>query len=135
MDLTEILKNKIEEIDLDVIVRGEIKELISYDVKESIRSIVKKEIEDIIHEEIKSVMKKPIKTDDGWGNKNEYPDFESLFKSEFANRLNRTWEMKSTIEKAVKDRVSALFNANLTEVVQKFVDSISGTVLESGTKV
>lgn len=135
MDLTEILKSKIEEIDIDNIVRREIKELISYDVKESIRSIVKKEIEDIIHEEIKSVMKKPIKTDNGWGKKNEYPDFDSLFKAEFANRLNGTWEMKSTIERAVKDRVSVLFDGNLKEVVQKFVDSISGTVLKSGTKV
>lgn len=135
MDLAEILKEKIEEIDVVDLVRQEIKQAVSSDVRSSIRDLVKKEIELIIQDEIKVIMKKPLKTDDGWGKKNEYPDFEALFKQEFKNRLDASWDMKNTLEKAVKDRVSSLFQNNLSEVVQKFVDSISGTVLKSGTKV
>lgn len=135
MDLAEILKEKIEEIEIQDIVRNEIKSLISNDVRNAIRDSVRKEVDEIIHEEIKTVLKKPIQTDDGWGKKVSYPSFEELFKAEFAIRMENNWDMKKAIDSAVKERVSLIMNQNMEEIIKKFVDMVTGTVLKSGTKV
>jgi len=130
LNVNEYLENALKEIDLTDLVREEIREMVRGDVQRQIKEAVKKQVDEIIETEIEIALSAPVHTDDGWGNKGDYPDFEALFKDVFRKKLNATWDMKGVIQKQVEAKVKKLFQDNFKVAIDKIV----ATMLEMGKK-
>lgn len=120
LNIEQLVKDKVEEVDVNYLVRDEIQRAIKGDIARTIKTVINQEISATIRMEIDIALGGPIKTDDGWGKRAEYSKFEDLFKKLFAERLNSQWDMKRTIEKVIKDHTAALFN-NHEKQINKFI--------------
>ena len=83
-----------------------------------------KYINNLLEEEIKNALDQEVNTDDGWGKKAHYDSFRDFFKSEFKKRMDSNWEIKSTIQKTVEDRLKKLFEERAKEVSTKIQDMV-----------
>ena len=120
----ELLKERIDEIDVREIVQQIVRGLISDDVKRLIVKVTEASIEKIIETEIEIVMKKGVSTDDGWGKKFSYGSFEELFKTEFGRRINGQYDIQRQIERWVKEKSEQMFKDKQAEVVKKVTDEL-----------
>ena len=125
MDTNELVKNMLLEVDVNKIVRDEVRLAISGDIQRELTKVVRTELEKLIETEIDIALNSPINTNDGWGKKEQYDSFEDLFKGEFKSRLDGTYEMKKTIRGAVEAKVTKLFNEQYKGLIDKFVASIT----------
>lgn len=124
MDLNKTIQNFLDNIDLSEMVEKEIRNQIHGDVARTIRDCIKNKVDDLIKVEFDIIMRQGIETDDGWGKKESFDSFEDLFKKEFKNKLNESWEMKRTIEKIVKSKLDSLFKNELDKVIKSFADQL-----------
>ena len=129
INIESLVRERVEEMDLGRMVRDEIRAIVGKEVREHIAAAVKEQVNAIIGDAIAEIMAGPTTTDDGWGNRKEFPAFEDLFKKAFLEKMNQTWDIKRTIEQKVNERVSSLINQRYMEVITKIVDGISGTVV------
>lgn len=128
MQLEDIVKEKLNEIDLSDIVAQEVRTIISEPLRREIAKYTAERIKALIDVEIEIALTKPVKTDDGWGKKKEYANFEELYKQAFAEKINGAYEVKSTIEKTVKARVDELFKTNAQVVINKIAAELTKVV-------
>ena len=122
--LEEIIKSKIDNIDMDYIVKECVEEIIHKNMDKLIMSKVSTYINEAIESEFERQMTMPLSTDDGWGKKTNYGSFEELFRSEFKKKMNESWEVKRTIEKMVSEKVAALYQQNAKEVINAIANNI-----------
>jgi len=120
----EYIARQLEEIDISEYVKDEIRSRVGDEIQRQITIGVKEKVTEIINAEIRIVLNKPVATDDGWGKKESYNNFESLFKKVFSERLAGEWEMKKAIENQVKSKVAELFEKNFREVATKIADGL-----------
>lgn len=131
INIEEIIKNNLASINLECLVKDQIRCCITSDIKRKINEIMREQIDEIIKQEIDIVMKSsPVNTDDGWGEKKNYKNFEELFKSEFYKKLNSTWDIKREITKAVERHVEALFSTYKKELIQHIVSKTTSDLKE-----
>ena len=127
MQIEDIVKEKLNEIDLNDIVADEVRQIISEPLRRKIAEYTAERIKALIDVEIEIAINKPVKTDDGWGKRKEYANFEELYKQIFAEKINGAYEIKRTIENTVKARVDELFKANAQVVIKKIADELTKT--------
>ena len=125
MTFEQFLEKQIQGVDLEEIVRQEIRNMISADTRAAIRDIVNKKIETMIVDEFETVISGKVETDDGFGDRQEFESFEELFKKTFRERLNKTYEVKRLLDNLMKDRIDRFLNDNRKDVVKKFVDEVT----------
>jgi hypothetical protein len=127
MNLTieDLIKEQIQNIDINGLVKDEVRRLVSDDIKRELVKITKDQITKIIETEIDICMSKGVQTDDGWGKKNTYPSFEDMFKKTFAERLNASYDMKSTIERHIKDKVDLMVKAETKQLVDALTKTLT----------
>ena len=126
IDIEKFLEEKLDKIDLEDIAHDEIRKHVRTEIRSSINNIVDKEITAIIKKEIHIVMTEgPIQTNDGYGKKLEYQNFEELFKKQFYAKLESNLGMKRTIETAIKDHVSKLFMEHRENINKYIVEKIT----------
>ena len=124
LDLEKLVKEQIANLDIEQMVREEIRKLISEDSKRKIFKMVDEKVKEMIANEITIQLDKPIMTDDGFGRRENYPDFETLFRTAIIKRMNESWEVKRTIENIVKNRVDDLFKNKQKEVAAKMAEEL-----------
>lgn len=126
VDINEYIKEQLESIDVQQIVREEIrsvlKEEATYNLSNKIRSLADAEISEIIKVEINKAFQGAVNTDDGWGDKKHFDTFEDLFKSKFQTKLNSDWEVKRTIERTIENKVSEYIKAQAETVTKKVAE-------------
>lgn len=125
MDIQEYFTKQIENINLEDMVRDAVRNQVKSDICATIKRLTEQEVSEIIKKEVDITLNKPVKTDDGWGKKKDWDSFEQLFKSVFAERLDNSWDMKSLLEKKVKEKVEALIEQNKKEAIDKVVKEIT----------
>ncbi len=130
INIESLVKERIEDMDLDHVVREAINSLIAKDVKETINKVVKEECLAMVRERITDMLNSPVKTDDGWGNKAEYPSFVDLFKKEMAARMTDSYDVKREIAKQVEARVKSIMDNQYKDVVEKIVNELTGSYLK-----
>jgi hypothetical protein len=130
INIESLVKERIEDMDLDYVVKEIIGGLIAKDVKETISRTVKEECLVMIRERIADALNGPVKTDDGWGKKEEYPSFGDLFKKEMAARMKDSYDVKREIAKQVEARVKSIMDNQYKEVVEKIVNELTGSYLK-----
>jgi chromosome condensin MukBEF complex kleisin-like MukF subunit len=131
MDMEQsILDALLAKVDIEAMVQGvieaEVRDTVRSEARSQLRDIVNKRIGTIVEAEIAKILDGgEIGTDDGWGKKETYQNFEVLFKAEFKKKLENAYEMKNTISRSVKDRIDQLmtkeFNATINKVVEELV--------------
>lgn len=124
-----LVKQRIDQMDIDHIVTDSVVALISEQVKKSIKPILDTQLDAIIQREIESSFTTEVKTDDGWGKKVTYASFEDLFKQEFQKKLEDSYKIKNIIQRLVHDRVTSLVNQDYAKVVETIVDTLTASKL------
>lgn len=117
MTIEDLIKEQIEKLDIKSLVMSEIRRLVSDDVKRSIAKTTDDEIQKIIKTEIEICLQKPVQTDDGWGQNKTYTSFEEMFKIHFKGALDKSYDIKRTIENHVKQECDKLVKQNTTQIV------------------
>ena len=124
MDIEKYVEEQLQNVDITSIVNQVVRNEVKTEIYSTIKRLTERKITEIIEQEIAIALNTSVKTDDGWGKRNEYPNFDALFRETFAKKLNESWEMKKTIQKVVEARVSKLYEANKKEAINKVVDEI-----------
>lgn len=99
-------------------------------LKSKLDGKAEKIIDEMIKTELKVALDNEINTDDGWGKKEHYENFESLFKTKFKEKMNKDWEMKRVIERAVEERLDKLFKERTKEVTEKIHDLVLNELIK-----
>ena len=133
INIESLVKERIENMDLDFVVKEIIGSLITKDVRETINKVVKEECLAMIRERIAVILNGPVKTDDGWGKREEYPSFADLFKKEIAARMNDSYDVNREIAKQVESRVKSIMDNQYKEVIEKIVNELTGSYLKKAT--
>lgn len=120
---------ELEGMDLPGIIESEVRQCIASGVGKEIVASVSAVAKHMIAEEVRKALDGEVKTDDGWGKKNAYPNFEQLFRQKFKAAMDDTYEVKRVIEKQVAERVQSLIKQDYNKVIEKIVDEISKTRL------
>jgi hypothetical protein len=130
VNIESLLREKLEEMDLNHMVRNEINSLISESVKEEIKKVVQRECLRMVEAEIVKYMEGEVRTDNGWGKKETYKTFNDLFKKVLAEKLEGQWDAQRIIANAVKERVDAIMVKQYKEVIEKIVNELTGSYLK-----
>lgn len=130
INIENLVKERIEDMDLDFVVKEIIGGLITKDVKDTINRVVKEECLAMIRERIATMLDGPVSTDDGWGKREEFPSFMDLFKKEMAARMKDSYDVKREIAKQVEARVKSIMDNQYKEVVEKIVNELTGSYLK-----
>jgi type III secretory pathway lipoprotein EscJ len=125
MDLNKYIEDQLENIDLSVLVKHEIREQVRGEIAREIKTLVREGIERIIADEIDLIMKEDIEVNDGYGTAKQYKSFADFFKIEFKKRLNKTYEMKKLINKAVTEKVAALFDDQINDAIKEIIAKLT----------
>lgn len=125
----QLIRGEVEQMDLTDIARDVIKDEIRRQIPNVAKEMVSVEIKGIICAEIERFLNGPIEVNDGWGSKASWDSFELMFHQEFKKQMDQKYEVQKEIQKQVAARVKSLMDQKYQEVIQKIVDSISGTVL------
>jgi siroheme synthase (precorrin-2 oxidase/ferrochelatase) len=128
MNIEDLVKKQIKEMDLESMVVEVIKGLISYETKQILVQIIKNKIDVIIEKEIQAVLNSPLETDNGFGDRKYYGSFDEFFKKTFAERLNKSWEMKQTIERSIRDRVDEHVKQNMDSLCKKMAAELTSII-------
>ena len=115
--IEDFIKEQIEQLEIKGLVQNEIRRLISDDVKREIMKVTKEEIQRIVRTEIEIQMSKGVKTDDGWGKKENFSSFEEMFKKHFAEALNNRYEMQNVIRDHITKETKKLVEQKTKEIV------------------
>lgn len=126
--IEEFIQDRVEEFDVKELVLAEIRSLIQDDIKRTIQAAVKKEIDDLIHSEVEIYMAGTVTTDDGWGKRESFPSLKDLFMRTFKERLDKSYEMRNSIAKAVKNKVDELYQQNAKIISEKFAKELTNMV-------
>jgi len=124
LNIEELIKDQIAEIDIRSSVNSVVRQMVEPEVKQKIKKLTDKRVTEIIDLEIQEIMSKGVETDDGWGKKAKYPSFEELFKTEFRKRIDSTYEVKRLIDESIKKQVEDLFRANGQTIAKKFAEEL-----------
>lgn len=128
LNLEQLVKERIEEMDLDRLVKGVITGLISDEVRRSISAMVREKVDGIIADEIKLELKKGVRIDDGYGGKVRYDSFEDMFRKTFAEKMKNTWDIQRKAEEVIKGYCSRLFKDHGDAFATKLAtDILNGT--------
>ncbi len=130
INIESLVKERINDMDLEFAVKETIGGLITKEVREIINRIIKEECVKMIAIEIKKMLDGPVKTDDGWGHKEEYPSFMDLFKKEMSVRMKDSYDVKREIGKQVENRVKSIMDNQFREVVEKIVSELTGSYIK-----
>ncbi len=122
--IDKIIENYISEMDLAYLVKAEIINLISKDVRNIMNDIIEKQAKEIVLSEIKNYLDGPIKTDDGWGKKNEWPSLQEMFKTVLHQKMNDHYDIKREIKNQVENRIDKWMKGQWSEVVKKVIDEV-----------
>ncbi|MGE5052034.1 MAG: hypothetical protein ACM3KI_11070 [Bacillota bacterium] len=125
MTIEDLIKDQIEQLDIKQLVQNEIRKLISDDVKREITKSTKDEVQRIIRCEVDIVMSKGVKTDDGWGRKEEFKSFEEMFKTYFSKQLNEKYEIQRIVKDHITQETKKLVENKTTEIAAALLKSIS----------
>jgi hypothetical protein len=122
INIESLVKERIEDMDLDDMVREAINGLITKQVKDEIVKVVQRECLRMVETE--------VKTNDGWGKKETFESFEILFKKTITEKLKGGWEAEKIIAKKVAERVDSIMKDQYAAVVEKIVNELTGSYLK-----
>jgi dihydroneopterin aldolase len=126
MTIEDLIKGQIEQLDIKELVQSEIRRLVSDDVKREISKATKEEVQRIIKVEVEIQMSKGIKTDDGWGKKENFNSFEDMFKKHFSELLNSKYEIQRVVKDHITTETKKLVESKTKEIVKALSDSLGG---------
>lgn len=121
INIENLVKAQIEEMDLREMVKDVITGMIAKVVRDEIFPQTKERIGKIINAEVEAYMTRPVQTNDGWGERKDYASFEDLFKGEFAKRMKDSWQIQKQVESWCNNRVNELFRSKQKEIGDKIV--------------
>jgi hypothetical protein len=130
INVEELLKEQIEQIDVQETARCEIRRLIIAKAEKTIVEMVKDEAAKLVKDAIAECLNGVVKTDDGWGKKAEYGCFGDLFKKTVKEKMESSWDVKRNIEDVIKRRVSDLFGVE----TQKLADYLTQQIINTAAK-
>jgi len=125
LTIEEMIKDRIDEMDLSKMVRDEIRSMIHPMVTGEIFDQARKKVDQIVAQEIDTQMRKGVKTDDGWGNRKEYKSFEDLFRATFRERMDKSWDVQREIKRWTEEKVDQMVKSNKDALIRKLLDSMS----------
>jgi hypothetical protein len=128
INIEEMVKREIEEMDIPSIVKSIVNKLISDDVRKEINKIVQESCKRMVNAEIMKQLDGEVETDNGWGDRKKFNSFEDMFRAEFKKRLDGQYEIKRVIESAVKEKVSDLFKEKQKEAIDKVVKELTNSL-------
>jgi hypothetical protein len=115
ISISDILeKEEMQEL-LQERTRNAIVEATSYVIQARIRERVESLIERDIDEVVKQTLSGAVLTDDGWGKKEQYESFETLYKKRLKEELNG-YCITSKADAIVKDAVKVLVGKHVTRL-------------------
>jgi hypothetical protein len=129
LNLEKLVQDRLDNLDLEHMVKGIVRDVISAEVRAQVKPIIEKEVTQIIAEEIKKVFTTETIIDYGWGSREVFPTFEALFKKQFKAKLDSQYEVKKIISDLVKERVTSLINQDYAKVVETIVDTLTASKL------
>lgn len=127
MTLEEILKEQIENIDVEQLVKDQVSKAVSNKMYSVLENIIKDELKSIIRVEAEKIMLSgPIKTDDGWGKKEEYPSFEDMFKGVFKKSLDSKYEIQNIFKDIATRKVHELMKEQKDQIIKSILLQTEG---------
>jgi len=129
-----LVKQRINEMDLEHYVKEAVSALVTKDVRASISKIVDEECRKMVSVEITKVLEGPVDIDNGWGSKSHFDRFDDLFRQALKKAMSDNWEAKKEIEKQVSARVQSIMSGQYKDVVEKIVNGLTGSYLKKPDK-
>jgi len=129
MDIEKIIQGRIEDIDVEAIVRDIVTDLIRAEAQKQVKRITDEKATELIVTAIKSVLYRgEVKTNDGWGKTETYPNFEALFKCVLHKKLAVSWDMQGLVKKVIEEKVAQLVYASKAQLAKRFTDELVAAV-------
>lgn len=122
LNIEKHIEEQLQNIDIEGIVTAQVRAMIAKTLQQEIKDLTKRKIANIIDEEIQIALSNEILTDDGWGKHERYDNFEIMFKQTFKAKLNNSYEMKRTIERAVKEKVEDFYKKETKVFAEGFAN-------------
>ena len=127
MTLEEILKEQIENIDVEQLVKDQVSKAVSNKMYSVLENIIKDELKSIIRVEAEKIMLSgPIKTNDGWGKEEEYPSFEDMFKLLFKKSLDSKYEIQHIFKDIATRKMHELMKEQKDQIIKSILLQIEG---------
>lgn len=125
MDINKYVEEQLKRVDISEIVVMEVRKAINNDIQREIAKCVKNKINELIQIEYDIILNTSIETNDGWGNTGKYASFEELFKQEFRRMLDKSYDMKKSIQKLTENRIEKIFKENYKDAINKVVAELT----------
>ena len=125
LDLNKYIKQQLEDLDISLIVKQEVREQVRSDIARELKVIVREQIDRIITDEVNLILKEGVTVSTGYGEPTVYKSFENFFKSEFQKRMNKDYDMKKIIELGVKAKVASLFNTQVDGAIKEIIAKLT----------
>lgn len=122
------VESEITQIDIDGIIRSELRKIVRESFAKKAEEMISDAASEFITVEIGKVMQGEIVISDGYHSK-KHESFEVFVKSEFAKRLNDSYQVKNVIENLTKQRVDLLMKHEYAKVTEKIVDVLTQSTL------
>ena len=133
MDIEILVANKveaeIERMDIATIIEHHVRSMIQKELGKTLIGVCEDKAKAMIEEEIERVLDGTVETDDGWGKKNQYDSFTSMFRMIVKKQMDSSWDVKRTIGKLVENRCASLIKQDYNKICEKITDEITKSKL------
>lgn len=132
MELEELIKSKIDALNIEDLIKQEIEEQVSEYVQKIINSGLRKIIEDQatglaekeVEKRLASILETPVEINDGWGLRKDYKNFDELFKQQLKSQLSSDYNLQKRLEGTIKDKLDVLLRGAKNELIEKLASQI-----------
>ena len=129
MDIQAYIEEQVKEIDVKeevfAIIHHTVVKIVREDAQNEIKRIMNDEISALINREIAIILAGPVTVNDGWSKRETYPSFEDMFKKLFKERLDKSYDMKSTIQREVQQMAEKLYKKKVGIIKARIVEEIT----------
>ena len=133
--LKDLLRSQVEESNIQQMMKGVLRDLVRKEALTDFNAIIRTEVEAMVKETIHDLMiNGSIETNDGFGVKLKFPNFETLFKTKLASLLKDSYKMERLIKQVIERKVSDLYGGEARGIKDAIIAQVSKTFEEKNPK-
>jgi histone H3/H4 len=138
MNIEDLIKEKIESIDLESEVerctKEVVREIVESNFKQTIKDHISTYTSGIIKAECDAILNGPVDLCDGWDKKESFESFELLFKARLRKALSgNNWDIKRHVNKIIDEKLSSLVIGAQKEIAEAVANNVIANAAKLGS--
>lgn len=124
INIDQLIKERIEELDIERLARDVLRDMISRELFTEIRQVLRNKADELVEQEIADFLGRPVETNNGWGDRAQYESFEEMFRHVLHKHVGDSYSVKRKAEKYVQEVVSELMKGKEETVSRAIVQML-----------